>query len=381
MRTMSSPEEAAHRLAVIITTSPTPSAPSTDLLSTVFASYLKHCPYLTQCDVIVVFDTYDRITDQDRLKKGHVTAELARNYETYKVKAKDLILSQYMGSSQQEIEVETAESREPAEYGFGGGVPFSVSQTRDQRVTFIEPTIRLGFALAVRSALRIADERDIPYVWIQQHDWALAADIPIGPLLDLMQDHHNNDVKPIRYVCFPNGRLREHDKLDHVTRWPALRMLTSSHTGDYSTSSRPDVKVPLTPLFFWHDKPHLASTKHYLARIFPSSLAVPRGSFIEDTVGHRAREQMKQGVWAKWACWLYYPDQGKTACIKHLNGRTWKGIEYTAEIKAAVESSREELILAKNASKSVMPARSASQQEYGIERMAPESNVAQVVLS
>ncbi len=202
---------------------------------------------------------------------------------------------------------------------------YTISQTKDKRVTFIDPAIRLGFALSVRSALRIAET---PYVWIQQHDWAISEDIPIEPLLDIMEAYHEDATMPIKYVCFPTGRLREHEGLDHVTRFPALRQLMLSHRGDFSPLTQPDVRIPLTPLFFWHDKPHVVSTAHYLARIFPSRLAMPRGSFIEDTVGHRAREQMKNGNWTKWACWLYYPNQGKTACMKHLNGRTWKGIDF-----------------------------------------------------
>ncbi len=91
------PQSIPQQLTIIITTSPTPSAPSTDLLATVFESYHKHCAYLIDCRVIVVFDTYDHITQQDRLKRGQVTAELARKYDVYKTRAKELVLQQYAG--------------------------------------------------------------------------------------------------------------------------------------------------------------------------------------------------------------------------------------------------------------------------------------------
>lgn len=31
--------------------------------------------------------------------------------------------------------------------------------------------------------------------------------------------------------------------------------------------------------------------------------------------------------WTKWATWLYYPDEGKELCLRHLKGRTWRGTE------------------------------------------------------
>jgi hypothetical protein len=87
-------------------------------------------------------------------------------------------------------------------------------------------------------------------------------------------------------------------------------------------------------MFLWHDKPHIASTAHYLARVFPSRLAIARGDFIEDSIGQRARMQMKEGNWAKWACWLYYPEDGKEVCVRHRHGRTWKGAEADMEREA-----------------------------------------------
>jgi hypothetical protein len=81
-----------------------------------------------------------------------------------------------------------------------------------------------------------------------------------------------------------------------VIRFPVLRELTCSLKRDFIPASQPDIKIPLTPLFFWHDKPHIASTAHYLARVFPTRLAMLRGDFIEDKIGQRARAQMKEGL-------------------------------------------------------------------------------------
>ncbi|KAK4145603.1 uncharacterized protein C8A04DRAFT_10490 [Dichotomopilus funicola] len=348
----------ADLLTVIITTSPTPSAPSTELLSQIILSFQQHCPGLTQCRLILVLDTYDHISSTARLKKGHVTAEGAQNYIEYKENAKHLILREYasgQGGSEESAPQELIEEVGEAEFGSlayahqNNSVPLFITKTPDGRVVFIEPSQRLGFGLAVRTALRLTET---PYVWIQQHDWGLVSDIPLRPLLALMQqrsraatqdaqDDEEDMPVPIKYICFPSIRMVEYARSDHVMLYPALRALTNLHKQNFTVFSREGkdtgdkgrgteremTKIPLTPLFFWHDKPHLVETAHYLAQVFPVRAALPRGAFIEDTIGHRARAEMKDGRWRKWACWLFYPDDGKKLCLRHLKGRTWRGAE------------------------------------------------------
>ncbi|KAH6617740.1 hypothetical protein B0J18DRAFT_445987 [Chaetomium sp. MPI-SDFR-AT-0129] len=335
----------ADLLTVIITTSPTPSAPSTELLSQIILSFQQHCPGLTQCRVILVLDTYDHISSKARLKKGHVTAEGAQNYIEYKENAKHLILREYasgQGGSEESAPQELIEEVGEAEFGSlayahqNNSVPLFITKTPDGQVVFIEPSQRLGFGLAVRSALRLTET---PYVWIQQHDWGLVSNIPLRPLLTLMQqrsraatqdaqDDEEDIPVPVKYLCFPSIRMVEYARSDHVMLYPALRALTNLHKQNFTVFSREGKDtIPLTPLFFWHDKPHLVETAHYLAQVFPVRAALPRGAFIEDTIGHRARAEMKDGRWRKWACWLFYPDDGKKLCLRHLKGRTWRGAE------------------------------------------------------
>lgn len=329
------PSPISELLTLIITTSPTPSAPSTELLSTIIASFRDFCPVLLRCRVVVVFDTYDRIAPKNQLKKGSVTAEGAEKYPAYKENVKSFILQEF-------LQPKSSVRREPlvveegqAEYGSPGiathFVPLKVSRTEDKRVTFIEPSERVGFGLAVRSALRTVET---PYVWVQQHDWELFSSVPVEQIVSVMKDQSRENA-PIEYVCLPSARMLSYATSAHVCPFPALRGLTSSLKRDFRllSGSGGEVSIPLTPLFFWHDKTHIASTAHYLARIFPSRLAMPRGAFIEDHVGQRARNQMKEGSFQKWACWLYYPDDGKTQCLRHLHGRTWRGLE--AEKKKA----------------------------------------------
>jgi hypothetical protein len=166
------------------------------------------------------------------------------------------------------------------------------------------------------------------------------SDIPLGPILEVMEDTASSETSPVKYVCFPSIRMLHYAGSDHVMLYPTLKATSAELRGTFSPPSQPDTKIPLTPLFFWHDKPHIVSTAHYLSRVFPSRVAIPRGAFIEDTVGQQARTEMKEGKWTKWACWLYYPDEGKHLCLKHLNGRTWKGAEAEREEKLKWQGQR-----------------------------------------
>lgn len=46
--------------------------------------------------------------------------------------------------------------------------------------------------------------------------------------------------------------------------------------------------------------------------------------------------------WTKWASWLYYPEEGKQLCLRHLKGRTWQGAQQEAE-KIAIRKQHQEL--------------------------------------
>ncbi|KAE8352290.1 hypothetical protein BDV28DRAFT_135328 [Aspergillus coremiiformis] len=316
------------QLTVIVTTSPTPSIPSTELIASVLQSFHCHCADLiSAARVIVVFDTYDRVGTHSRLKKGQATRDVAENYGAYRDNVKELILREYASFAAPDQNPGLHEWPDQAEFGLdhpSNVVNLSITQTDDKQVTFIEPAARLGFGLAVRSALRVCET---PYVWVQQHDWPLVADIPLAPLLEIMTGSDADETAPVQYVSFPSVRMRGYATQPFVLDFPALRALTRSLTRDVVAPSWPALTVPLTPLYFWFDKPHLASTEHYLSRVFPTRLAMRRGEFIEDKVGQQARQQMKEGLWHRWGCWLYYPDAGQKICLGHLQGRTWKGSE------------------------------------------------------
>ncbi|EFW99884.1 hypothetical protein CMQ_202 [Grosmannia clavigera kw1407] len=371
----------ASLLTVIITTSPTPSAPCTDLLSAVLASFRAHCPALLTCPVTVVFDTYDRVVPRARLKKGCVTAEEAESYVAYKDNVRQLVRDVWAPADSRDDSGTISSGL--AEYGSpfiaDNAVAFTTTRSGDGRIAFIEPAARLGFGLAVRTAVRAATT---PYVWIQQHDWTLVSDIPLAAMLEVMatcegeeegetepgglagqsdttEQSENpssssdsgsvassgvdpEEAVPVRYICLPSVRMLRYATSPHVVNFPVLRSLTVSLKSEFpvsaSVSALPTTRrdrLPLTPLFFWHDKTHLASTAHYLQRVFSTRLAIGRGDFIEDHIGQRARTQMKNdpAVWRNWACWLYYPDDGNELCLRHLQGRTWRGEKQEQEMR------------------------------------------------
>ncbi|KAI7775048.1 hypothetical protein LA080_007430 [Diaporthe eres] len=299
-------------LTVIITTSPTPSAPSTELLDTILASFHEHCPLLLKCNVVVVLDTYDRIAPENRLKKGCVTAEGAQNFPAYKDNVKRLVLREFAGVESSE-NLSLLEEDGEAEYGSPcistNFTALKIRRTEDKRVVFIEPSERLGFGLAVRSALRLVET---PYVWVQQHDWNLIASIPIQSIVEVMAESDSSEEAPVKYVCLPSPRMLGYADSGHVRPFASLRESTAILKRDFSVASRSHT-IPLTPLFFWHDKTHIASTEHYLNRVFPSRLAMARGAFIEDHIGQRSRNQMKEGLFKNYpgaqvpSFWLLAP--------------------------------------------------------------------------
>ena len=343
------PDDVPSQLSVIVTTSPTPSAPSTALLSWVLRSFREHCAVLLACRLIVVLDTFDHIGPKNQLKKGVLTADGAATYDLYKDNVKALVLGAY-----EEPATGLLKREEQAEYGSPlddtNSVTLDVSTAASGRVTFIEPRKRIGFGLAVRSALRLVDT---PYVWVQQHDWPLVADIPLPSLLRIMTTFDADEQTPVKYVCLPSVGLLSYATSEDVVLFPELRALTATLKSDdllathrpaeSSSSTLPPhgidtehVPIPLTPLFLWHDKPHIVSTAHYLGRVYRSRLAMRRGNFTEDHIGQIARTQMKSGRWARWATWLYYPEDGRRKCVYHLDGRRWRGVD--GELKAKLEN-------------------------------------------
>lgn len=299
-------------VTLIITTSPTPSAPSTDLISDILASFKLHCEALLSCRVIVVFDTYDRIGESMRLKKGQITAEGARAVEQYKTNVKDLILNEWYPKAAEAAHVSCMAKLGRVRVAASCREPCCAVDLADARqARHIHRACRPCW-LRPRGALGPQNDRDPLRLGPAARLAAGArhpARVPGESDASLRRRHHR--AREIRLPPRdPDAIVRDvgaRATIPHTTRPDSEAQARLSHLRR--------ARVPLTPLFFWHDKPHVASTAHYLARVFPSRLAIARGDFIEDSVGQRARTQMKDGNWTKWlAGSITPPTAGKSAC-------------------------------------------------------------------
>ena len=79
-------------LSIIITTSPSPLHPSTELLQTVLCSLRTHAPELTACRMLIVCDGTKPAT-KSNFRSGKVDESAAAAYVLYKSRLRDLITS------------------------------------------------------------------------------------------------------------------------------------------------------------------------------------------------------------------------------------------------------------------------------------------------
>lgn len=260
-------------LSICLVTSPAPCHPSLILVEEIIES-LKFIPEisLATCPLYVICDGY-QITNENRTKKGRVTAALARNYEDYKI-----ALSAYFHQLKCRYE------------SFSGSIHSLDSHQ--------------GFAHAVKVGLSLCTTK---YCLIAQHDRIFCHSFPyLRKLIDVM------DRSPhIRYVGFPSVTSNTHNAIIQSNhRLNCLNeddMIIPVHYGESSE----DESIYLQPLVFWYDSQHLCHVKRYL-EIFQPYLNIPsdlksifgnkimnglvlrRGDFIEDRFGqHQLKSLVK----------------------------------------------------------------------------------------
>ena len=85
MAAMTSPSlDWAALVTVVVTTSPSPVHPSTELLRATLASVRDHAPMLSRCRTVVVCAGVRGMRAQSKLRSGRVTHEALRSYGEYK---------------------------------------------------------------------------------------------------------------------------------------------------------------------------------------------------------------------------------------------------------------------------------------------------------
>ncbi len=276
----------------------------------------------------------------------------------------------------------------------------STTSTVKHELVFLDFAFRFGFALSVREALQLTTTE---YIMVVQHDWELL--LPNFDIVRLMQTmSQHQDV--IKYVGLPSSatiriadrgwKTRQLPELgcdgtlsprcdicndEPLTKEQQLERLKYELENDLdpldqtkgipfcyvdppqtATNFHPPCythpftinQLPFIRLYFWYDKPHIASTKYYKEQVFGKGY-FKRGDFIEDVFGQymmndiRAsyldktmrnpsdtipvsyttteNEQKEWNVEAaakthlKYGCWLYYPNHGLKRYLYHVDGR------------------------------------------------------------
>lgn len=271
--------------SIITTSSPTPSNPSTELISETLRTLGENVPELLGCRNIIVCDGY-RTAPTSKFRCGVVTDERAEAYEAY------------LQALEQLVQSSTLPHWQHAE----------VLRLKD----------RHGFGFAVRAALELVCT---PYVCIMQHDRTFMRPFAlVGGLLRAMgQDERLKMVglptttnDPSRYIRMAETKLGRihvpHPRLESVT-----------------LSSAVCPQLRFIPLIMWHDSTHFAQTEYYRHFVFGERNLVSRGGFIEDKLGQQQGLDLRTLGWAshaEYGTWLL--DDGvppPTRMVGHLDGK------------------------------------------------------------
>ncbi|CAE7590368.1 unnamed protein product [Symbiodinium pilosum] len=166
-----------------------------------------------------------------------------------------------------------------------------------------------GFGFAVKAALA---EVKTQYVLVVQHDQEFIAGFDLPAVLETMSRH----PEIVKYVGLSSVSTLNYDHVMRSKYGLSLRCTT-------------EFGVPLMPLIFFYDKPHICSTTHYRNTIFGPGSSVRKGEFIEETLGVAQREDILQNgmdAHAKYGTFqLDYRDEHdrQLAVVRHVNGRAF----------------------------------------------------------
>lgn len=209
----------AANLTLIVTTSAIRSNPSLDMLTSTLESYLrvlpKECPTILVCDGCFTVEC----DKPPQHKAGRVTEEEKTKYVEY-----------------------IRRIREAAAANTG---PLS-------GISILELATRQGFGFAVRAAL--LHEVRTRFVMIVQHDQQLVRPFDLARVLRTMATH----PEEVKYVGLAS-KTTQH----YATNVRGRHGLTLRRTRAYGG-------LPLLPLLFWYDKPHICCATHYRDFVFGS---------------------------------------------------------------------------------------------------------------
>jgi hypothetical protein len=270
------------KLSIIITTSPIRLNPSTKIIEKIFDNF-RYIDGLNDCIKIIICDGYN-IDDIPKYKSGVITNDEAERYLKYISNLNKLIENNILKNTK-----------------------------------LIIRETRYGFANNVQYALDLITTK---YVLIYQHDWLFVRSININHILDIIDSR--NDIKYVSFVSSPTENYVKklnyhmHKYLKEETKGNGI---VETYTKHFS--------IPLIPLDFWYDKPHICSVEFYKEFVFgkqhydyKQQKYFKVKNFIEDTLGQVEKNDIKLNglsAHAKYGTYLLY-DFDHLA-ILHINGR------------------------------------------------------------
>lgn len=327
------------KLTIIITTSPIPSHPSTELLDIVFSSF-RLVDGLYECRKIIIADGTIDVEERlnvfskkkpEQIKSGIVSLDLRNRYHKY------LLRVQEKCNSSQYLETEL----------------------------IVQPQ-RNGYAKNLEIALNLVTT---PLVMVVQHDQIFQRNIPLLETVEgmlnfpndikyvgLMSTSDQNYVqKELSHSMYRNfyqdleTEINVYIKRNRAAAEEILFNFPSKSKKikfeDDKTSNKSFVTdvilrytmfrygVPLMPLMFFYDKIHICNTDYYLNYVFNNyhidytkgdSFAVK--NFVEDTLGQIEKSNIKrQGIAAfhNYQTYILYDDPENSA-IYHGDGRAFR---------------------------------------------------------
>lgn len=291
-------------LTIIITTSPTPSAPHPELITSVLNSLP---PSLYKLHLIITFDGYNiSQSNRKRLKKGQIPQSMADAYGPYIENVKSLF-NTTVSPEQFDGRMHTFISEAHNPSSMHGG-----------RITFIRHKFRQSFGFSVKAALNYCKSEN---VLVMQHDWIFVPPTT-PPLFDLVNIMTTEvEVNYITFITRQSVRYEYTFGSNHTRKkavFCASRQLRTT---------RPYPNDLIACLHFF-DRPHLCSVALY-NKIFSLNV-VRRGDFIEDIMGTQylrsivtaSSDEESIQKWLTFGCWMYYPRDGTEIVIRHISGRT-----------------------------------------------------------
>eukprot|EP01063_Lacrimia_lanifica_P009869 TRINITY_DN16715_c0_g1_i1.p1 TRINITY_DN16715_c0_g1~~TRINITY_DN16715_c0_g1_i1.p1 ORF type:complete len:496 (+),score=125.66 TRINITY_DN16715_c0_g1_i1:49-1488(+) len=273
-------------MTVVLTTSPTASNPSTQLLEAVLASFAE-VPRLREAQLIIVCDGYELHDPASRAKKpgfkrNLITADAAARYEAYKERVKVMPTGALV----------------------------------------VELPERNGFGWAVRHAL--SQHVRTKYTMVVQHDRFFETAFDLPAVLAAMDAHPE-----YKLVYMQNASLHGH--LSKI-RNRAVKIREPWSDPFFEHRSVAD-GVTLAPCMAWLDTTHIARTEHLISFVFgsrgapaESGMPIKRGEFPEDKLNQVQIKALRvEGVasHARFGTWILTTASQDIVHVRHLSGRAF----------------------------------------------------------